>query len=198
MPDPEFVSTEPNWDELGIDPNEEVGVSEDAYIPSSEFPPPPPIGNYLFKGIDGGIQWGRDKNKQLYLRGNFEVADGPLVRRRADAFISLMIPPFRSASVMDDFLRAAGETPNNGSRFTNVEVTEKVQASWSKLRKGKLDWEGYCPECRQTVARGINGAKKENAKGFKAVGFGKKHIIQCPICGEPVQARGRIVQWYSI
>lgn len=197
--------TEQNWDDLGIDLNEEVGTSSEAYVPSSQYPPPPPIGTYTFRGVGDDYTWGRSTDGALYLRGKVELvsSDAEVDGRRADIFISSRVSPFRQDGTdLDDFVRGCGDKPSNGSRFTVKEIVDIVAVTWQQQRKGYLTWEGYCKECRKTIARGKTGAKKEDKFGFKALGFAGEDgslnpNVVCPLCGEIVTARGKIQKFYA-
>lgn len=192
---------EPDWDELGIDPNEAGGTSSDAYVPTSQFPPPPPIGNYTFAGVEGTQKWGNSGGK-LYVRGTFTVVGGEFDGKKVDAFISSRPTPYRTNGTdLDDFLKASGIAPKDGKQYTNSEISDIVKSTWGKPRKGYLTWEGYCSNCKATVARGKKDAKNANAKtGIKAVGFqvgdALSPIVSCPKCGTAVQAKGKIQKWY--
>lgn len=196
---PEFLANGPDWDELGIDPNEEVGA--ESYVPQSQYPPPAPIATYDFQGVADSLKWGRDNNMNLYCRGQVKIVGGEFDGKKADAFISNRLSSFREDGTdMEDFARALGAEPENGSRFTNAELARIITDTWTQIRKGYQTWEGYCSECKQTVARGKKGAQKADKNGFKAVGFQKGQVmvsvVACPICGRPVEARGKFTKFY--
>jgi hypothetical protein len=194
------MSYEELWDELGIDPDEEVGILSSEYVPSSKFPPPPPIGNYDYRGEEGGFQWGRDKDKNLYLKNlKLVIVGGEHDGKKFDGFISNRKFAYRPEGTdMEDFLRAGGAVPA-GKRFTNLEIVQAVEATFTKIRQGYMTWEGYCKNCGKTVARGKKQATKEY-QGFKMAGFLKGEnlspIVECPICQAMVQARLKLQRTY--
>jgi len=198
----DFMSSNIDWEELGIDPNEEVGTADSEYVPTSQFPIPPPIGNYEFQGTDGGYAWGRGNDGSLYLKNcKFSVVGGEFDGKKLDGFISNRATPFRkNGTDLEDFIRAAGAVPKNGSRFTNAEMVKAVEETFNAIRKGYVTWEGYCSDCGKTVARGKNGATKENKDGFRVVGFLKGEtlspVVQCPLCGKMITARAKVQKFY--
>jgi|WetSurMetagenome_2_1015567.scaffolds.fasta_scaffold318395_1 hypothetical protein len=190
-----------NWDELGIDPNAEVGMDSSAYVPTSQFPPPPPIGNYDYAGITEGYTFGRDTAGNLYVRGNAMIVGGEYDNRRVSLFVSNRAAAYRpDGTDMEDFVRSAGIIPANGKRFTALELVNAIKETWTKVRRGYLTWEGYCSDCKKTIARGKTGAKKPDKEGFQVIGFqrGDSLIgsVVCPKCGKIVQAQGRIQKFY--
>jgi hypothetical protein len=199
----EFLNSDINFDELGLDPNALAETDQSTYEPTVQGMAPPDIGNYDVQGLEGTLEWGRSKKGSLYARGTFLIVGGEFDGRRVDGFLGTVKPAYRKEGTdMDDFLHSA-ETyvpPANGHQYTLKEMGELVQLTWQDIRKVYVDREAYCKDCGKVVARGKKGAKKPNKEGFQMPGFEVdgviKQSIACPLCGKVLVGRGKIAKWY--
>lgn len=190
-----------SWDDNFGDGTEEVGTSQEEYVPSSSIPAPPPMGKYDVRGVPDKFVLGNKGG--VYIKGaTVEIVGGEHDGRKADAFISGFKKPWRETGTdLDDFLAGGGLKPANGKKFTVQEIGAGVEATWTNIRKAYINHEGFCKSCGKTVASGANGYKKENKDGFRVIGFADKDgkiqpAVRCPICGEVVRARAKVARWY--
>jgi hypothetical protein len=193
----------PDFDELNLDPNAEVGPSSQEYEPSTSTPKPPLPGKYKFRGVQlEKLTWGVDKNKNLYCRGNFQISSGESEGRYVDGFISSRKNMFREGNDLQDLMFATnpGVKSADGLHFTTQETAGNVISGWGNEFSGQLGWEGYCKECGKTTIRGKK--TKVGKNGVTYTGFDNEegdllYVKPCPECSAPVSARGKLTQVYS-
>jgi len=203
MSENNFLSSDINFDELGLSPDALTETDQSTYEPTTQGPPPVDIGNYDVRGVDGTLQWGRSSKGSLYARGTFQITGGEFDGRKVDGFIGTVKPPYRKEGTdMDDFINSAAEkvAPANGHNYTLKEIGEIVKGSWTDVRRVYIDREAYCKDCARVVVRGRKGAKKADKSGFQMPGFEVDGVMRtavaCPLCGKMLVGRGKIAKWY--
>lgn len=187
------MSTLPNFDELNLDPNAEIGQDVSTYEPSVSKMMPPPVGRYVAAGKPDTIKWGRTKDGFLYLTATFLLQGGDFDGRFVNAFVSSKESPFRKGSDMEDLAYALGKKPEEG-RPTIQELTAMIANNWHKPVKLYLDWEGYCEDCGKTTRRGTK--TKDGKDGKTYYGFDGGPVADCPVCGATCVAKPKATRFY--
>jgi hypothetical protein len=187
------MSTLPNFDDLNLDPNSEIGQDVAEYEPSVSKMLPPPTGRYVVVGKPDTIKWGRTKDSQLYMTATFLIQGGNCDGRFVNAFVSAKESPFRKGSDMEDLAYALGKKPESG-RPTIKDLTEMIADNWGRPVKVFVDWEGYCEDCGKTVLRGTK--TKEGKDGKTYYGYTNGPVADCPICGATTVAKPKATRFY--
>lgn len=183
-----------SWDFSDV---EEVGVDAAEYKPTSQFPPPPPMGRYEVKGVPDRFILGNKGGGNVFVKSaQVEILDDEFKGRKASAFISAFPRSYGDpGSDMDDFLRAGGVYPK-GSKFTVQEIGEGVNNTWESTRKVEIGWDGYCRTCGKTTLRNKG---TEKYPGFADPETGDVFPAKaCPECGSTVAARAYVRKWFVI